>query len=421
MWCGIGLAALLFAGGACAAPPSTPTSVLARADGTGEIASVEQWEQDARPRILEFFGREVWPIPPKPDSIAFALAERSGSALGRLAERRQYTVTVKGKGGQRSFSVLVYLPKAESSRGKVPAFICQNFYGNHTVSSEPEVFIPTCPHLRKSPAGMAEREAMRGTKHSRVPVADIVSRGFAIATFCYSEIYPDFGGKDGSADSIYTIFAPGESGEKTALGAWAWADMRARDLIEMLPEIDQSRVALAGHSRLAHTAAVAAANDTRFACVCLNNGGGKSIRLWPNLLYPVWMSENMRRYVNLNVTGVPAHELERLRAEGGWPDPPYDQWHLLACVAPRLLYIDAASRCTTAPPDIQLKAILNACPVFRLYGKTNLPAAGFAGETGCVFHGDVGYHVKEGPHSITEFDWKNFMDFLEKHGWNAGK
>jgi len=387
-------------------------NVLKGINGAGEIQTAEQWERIAKPQILEFFDSEVYgAIPPRPDTMKFTLAESSDGALGGIAKRLQYKITVGGTGGEKTFDVLVYLPK--NAKGKIPAFVCPNFHGNHTVSPEKEVFIPAC-FLRDAPADIEAREKTRGSRLERIPVKEIVERGFAIATFCYCDIYPDYVTKDGASESIYNIFSPEQTSEKLALAAWAWGNMRAADLLGTLPEINSSQIALAGHSRLAKTAIITGAHDKRFALVCVNNGGCKSIRLLPNLKFKYWFSQNLRKYVDNGKTGVSVAELEKLRNKD-LPPPPLDQWHLLACIAPRLLYIAASSDDTYAPPQMMLSSLKKSCPAFALYGAKNLPAEDFSGKT---FSGDVGYHVKEAPHSIDSRDWKLFMDFAEKHGWN---
>ena len=378
--------------------------VLERLDGKGKTSSAKEWTVFSRPQIIEFFDREIYgTIPPRPKSLSFELAESSDDALGGIAKRRQYKITVGADGGSLTFDVLLYVPKSDT--GKIPAFICPNFNGNHSVSDEKEVFIPQFYKIDKK--GVSDPEKLRAQKLTRIPVRDIVSRGFAIATFCYYELYPDKKGEKAANRSVYKIFGKDKSGP--AIVAWAWGNMRVMDLLETLPEIDTRHVAVAGHSRLSKTALVTGAHDERFAYVCANNGGcmgealskrryGENIASMVNINFPYWFSPNLKKYAD---------------NEGALP---IDQHHLLACIAPRMLYVTSSAEDYWADPEGQLLGLIHACPAFALFGGKNFPTLD-ALEIESPFHGDVAYHIRSGKHNITQYDWKNFMDYAIKRGW----
>ena len=74
--------------------------VLDRIDNKGKITTAQEWNNIARPQILNFYDEQVYgAIPPRPDSINFELLESSKDALGGIAERRQYRITVSAKYG----------------------------------------------------------------------------------------------------------------------------------------------------------------------------------------------------------------------------------------------------------------------------------------------------------------------------------
>lgn len=74
------------------------------------------------------------------------IAEKGDDALDGLAKRRQYRIVSTDVCGTHSFDVLVYLPK--DAAGPVPAFVCPNFNGNHAITDDPNVILPTCPLYR---------------------------------------------------------------------------------------------------------------------------------------------------------------------------------------------------------------------------------------------------------------------------------
>lgn len=386
--------------------------ILRRIDGRGEIRNALEWNQTAVPMIIDFFDSQIYgEIPPRPDTIKFELLESSRNALGGIAVRKQYRITVGGKKGEHSFAVLIYLPKG--AEGKIPAFICPNFYGNHALTAEREVFLPT--HFVRGENKNADREKSRGAKADRIPAREIVARGFAIATYCYNEGYPDYIDRDGAPESIYKIFDNSQTPQKTALSAWAWCNMRVFDLLETLPEIDTQKIGVVGHSRLAKTAFITGAHDKRFAYVCGNNGGAKTITLMPNLRFKFWFSQNIKRYTNTATTGVSQSALKKER-DASLEIPPADQWHLMACIAPRMLYVAGSSGDIYAQPDIQREAVIKVSPAYKLFGAKNLPTLTDL-MSDKPFFGDIGFHIKEGPHSITPTDWNNFIDYAISRGW----
>ena len=348
--------------------------------------------QDAcRSSVIEFFDANVYGrLPPKPARLTFDLVER-GAAFGGAAERRQYVVRSGDACGTHAFDVLVYLPKAASP---VPAFVYPNFSGNHSLVDDPAVRL-----FDGYPYGNKRRE--RGARKDRAPVEEIVRRGFAFATFCYGAVYPDYtpSTRDAAPDSVWRIF-PKERHPQEILAhpTWAWGSMRVRDLLETLPEIDQAKVAIAGQSRMGKNAIETGVHDTRFALVCANCGGTKSLKFLPNLRYPHWFSANLKKYVACNKLG---QTVEQLVAQAAaFPDPPYDQSAFMACIAPRALVVSAATEDRSSPPAASRMCLEAAEPAFRRYGKS------------------IGWHLKKGPHSITHEDWRFFMDYARNTlGW----
>ena len=383
--------------------------------GHDTISSARQWEDCERPKVVEFMNKEMYcPMPPRPKHLNFELIEKSDSALGGTALRRQYKIVSKDNGGEHSFTLLVYIPK--NLRKKAPVFVNANYTGNHSTTPEKEVIMPKC-FLRNNPAmNIRENkadESQRGISHIRHPISEIINRGYAYATFCYCEIYPDMHEQklDGAPESIYKIFDKSTYPyPRRALVAWAWGNLRALDCIECIPEIDASKAAVVGHSRIGKAAILSGVFDARWGMVVSNSscilGASMNRRNFGGTLKlatemsPYWYAPALKKY---------GDKIE---------DMPIDQQHILAAIAPRLLYVSSSSEDLWCDPVGEFLSLLEASKIYALYGKRNLPAKDdMRIET--PFIGDVGYHIRKGNHNITPYDWNRFMDFADAHKWNA--
>jgi len=359
----------------------------------------EKWEQEVKPQVLTFFADDVYGhLPPKPAKLDFELVEY-GYAFDGLARRRQYVVHAADSHGKLDFNVLVYLPHemrlpaCRKGKGGIPAFVYPNFCGNWTLVSDPNVLPYTGWNYPD------KRDKKRGSRPDRACVEEILRRGYAFATFCFNEVCPDDLYRDVTADSVWRLFDPAKLPEERLFhAAWTWGSMRVRDLLERIPEIDQGKVAIVGQSRMGKNAVNTGVNDPRFALVCANCGGTKSLRHLPNLMYPSWFSKHLSKYVQNDQTGLTIEELER-RSQG-FPPPPFDQSAYIACIAPRAMVISTATGDHVSRPEGSRALFEETEPIFRLYDKT------------------LGWHLKQGKHSITHEDWIWFMDYADMTlGW----
>jgi len=370
-----------------------PKDVLALADGT-RIKTAEEWTEKVRPAVLKFFDESVYGVmPPKPAKLDFDLVE-FGYSFDGAARRRQYVIRSEDANGTHAFTVLVYLPRElyapEKWRGPghLPVFVYPNFSGNHTLSDDPAV-------LEYKGFAYKDKPSARGSRPDRVCVEELVKRGFAFATFCFNELSPDYMVRDATAESVWRIFDPAKlPDEKLVHPAWSWGSMRVRDLLETLPEIDQSKVAIVGQSRMGKNATITGVHDARFSLVIANCGGTKSLKHLPNLMYPYWFSHRLSKYVQTDMTGLPADKLDLYSAR--FPPLPFDQGEFLGCIAPRALVVSTATGDHVSSPESNYRTYREADQIFGLFGKS------------------VGWHIKEGKHSITHEDWRWFMNYAEE-------
>ena len=99
------------------------------------------------------------------------------------------------------------------------------------------------------------------------PTEEIIERGFAIIQFCHDDICRDTKGEDFDTGLNGCFRTPGTSrraDEWGRIGAWAYGCSRVMDYLVTSGDVDHTRVALIGQSRLGKTVLWAAAQDERF-------------------------------------------------------------------------------------------------------------------------------------------------------------
>lgn len=357
---------------------------LLRADGR-RITSAAEWRQEHRGDLLALFEREIYGrTPATGPAMSSELLEDTLVDQGTI-RRQQVRLTFRSAYGAATADLLIYAPARAT--GPVPAFLGLNSGGNWSISPDPGVH---------APAGRS-----RGRHERRWPVSFITQAGYAVATLCCDDFFPD---KDltSYAQSIQRLFPAEQRGPGPerwgAIATWAWGLSRALDYLLSDPAFDPDRIAVIGHSRLGKAALWAGAQDPRFALVVSNNSGcggaalskriaGETVRDI-NTRFPHWFCGKFRTY------------------DGSEEALPVDQHQLLALVAPRALAVGSASEDAWADPEGERLALELAQPVFALFA---LPAGG---SSGLSKHSH--YHLRPGEHDILLPDWQHYLRFADK-------
>lgn len=335
-----------------------------------KVTSQEQWlkrREEIKKILCE---NEYGYLPEKPISMSAEILEQNREFCGGKLDSSKVLLKTHLKNGDFSFPVNCSFPKGQKN---VPAFISLNF----------EDPVP----------------------NKYLPIESICNNGFAVLSICYNDITSDNGDfGDGLAG---VLFKNGERGPADCgkIALWAWAAMRAMDLAQTLPEVRKDRIAVAGHSRLGKTALVAGAFDERFYAAFSNDSGcsgaavsrGKAGETVEKICetFGYWFCDNYRQYIKRE------------------SEMPFDQNYLLSLIAPRKVYAASASEDLWADPKSEFINCFITSQVYSLYGLKGLVCPEEYPKPGDVFNeGNIGYHLREGTHFFSAYDWEKYMEYM---------
>jgi len=385
-------------------PSFTLPDPLVKNDGS-RVKDAADWVNNRRPEILDFYLNEVYGNCPEPSKdMHFKVVESSSDALGGLATRKQIDLYLT-KTEKYCLHLLIYLPN--KVEGPAPVFMGINFSGNWGVSDDPAIILPDKNQMKKY---HIVENTERGAASRRWPLEQIISAGYGVVTFYRGDTDPDFydGFQNGIAPLIYKKGQKyPEPNQWGTISQWAWSLSRALDYATIDKDIDETRVAVIGHSRLGKTSLWAAARDPRFAIAisnCSGAGGadifhrtfGESI-IDLNHHFPHWFCGNFRKYNN-----------EELNLS-------FDQHFLAALVAPRPLYIASADGDVWADPKGEFLCAKEASKVYEFLGYPGIAISEWPAAEQPSIEGTVAYHMRHGVHDIVSYDWANYIKFADKY------
>ena len=374
------------------------------------VKDADTWIKQRRPEIVKFYETQVYGrVPPNAPKVTWEVASIDRSALGGTAILKQLVGHMGGPDGP-SIKLTLYTP-AHATK-PVPVLVSIQFGALPARRGRGPASPP-------APAGAGNAApGARGTLGARggAPIARLIENGFGYASFNKGDIETDIEGPslNPNVNIVRKLaLAPGQTApaadEWGAIAAWAWGISRVVDYLATDPEVDATRVAITGGSRLGKTVLWAGVNDPRIALViaCSSGSGGAKLarrnygetiaHLVAPTRYPYQFAANYQKYA--------AHP----------EDLPMDTHMLVAAMAPRpLLLHTAANGDNWSDPKGEYLAAIAATPAYQLLGKQGLDRTPQQGMVTSELVGeDLAFYLNNGGHAA--LNWDVALQFLTKH------
>ena len=323
-----------------------------------------------RSDILELLLKEEYGfLPPAPETVDVEELSCNKRFCAGKAPHKSLRFTAHCQFGDFSFPVSFICPKSDEP---VPCVVLINFR-------------PDVPDMY-------------------LPAEEVTDQGYAVLQVFYQDISSDDGDfRNGLAGLVYPE-GKREADQCGKLGLWAWAAIRLLEYALTLPEIDHSRISVAGHSRLGKTALLAGALEPRFFCAWSNDSGCSGAALARENTgetvaaicgrFPYWFCENYYKYA------------------GNEDCLPFDQHYLLAANAAHKVYVASAEDDLWACPKNEYLSCVAAGTYFAQQGSVGFIHPDRLPAVGDTFHeGNIGYHLRSGCHYLSREDWNLFIRF----------
>lgn len=382
--------------------------LLTANDGT-PITTLQQWEDIRRPELLEIMSKHYFGYTPDPAYPVRweVVEEQAGVDIGAntTVTRRQVKIYFSQFESDQCINVLFYIP--EDRPRPSPVIIAPNYNGNQTVTGDNAVVRSRAVSWNRSQKKF-QRVSNYGvsTSSGGAPITLFANKGYTYATFSYNDTATDF-------DPNHTYTAnrvwwgmtrtSRDSYEWGHIGLWAWAISRTVDYIAADEDLDVTRIATMGHSRLGAAVEWAGAQDRRIK-VTVASGAGPLERdpdLKQDITNPGWTfswhSPDQQNYVN-----VPNTE---------WP---WDMHMVAALHLPSHFYVSASSSEPYGSSHAMFMTQYYATPVanqiFNMTGMEDYPTAP---NTTTYIHNDLAFDIHPGTHSYGYTEWVNWINYFD--------
>jgi hypothetical protein len=374
-------------------------------DGS-KITTPKLWKVKRKPELKELFEHYMYGrYPARPERVTGKTLFEDAKAFDGTGTLREVEISF----GPAEWPKIYLLIATPNDKTPAACFLGENFAGNHLLTNDKRVRLPEVWVPDKYPGVVNNKatEEGRGKAADTYPLATIVGRGYAVATFYCGDIQPDRPAvREGMRATLPE--KPDDPAQTATIMWWAWGLHRAVDYLATDSAIDAKRIAVVGHSRLGKTALLAGAFDDRIVLSVANEAGcggsGPSRHDDPlaetvaqiTKMFPHWFCGNFKAFSD---------------------DPsklPFDQHELVALCAPRPVLFTAASEDHWANPPGQFEVLRAATSVYELLGVEGLKAEAMPKADDPLIDSRLGYWIRAGEHAMSPADWKIYMDFADK-------
>ena len=372
------------------------------------VKNARQWKKRRAEIVKLFEENQYGKWPAKKPALRYDVQQDLG--FDGTAVRKQITLYFSPDNDGPRVDVLLYLPK--DAVGPTPILLNLSFSQNNMVVGDPGVK----PGHRWDPRTktFVEVPAMQMPGGMRfgmdATIKKYLQEGFGFATLCYTDITPDFEDNDelGLRGLYHTPGTPRADNDWGSISAWALGVSRLMDYFEKDPDVDATRVAITGCSRLGKTTIWTGAIEPRIKVVmpsCSGEGGAAMSRR--------------------NYGETVAHLAEKTRFPyqfcpkyGYWGDKvhemPVDAHMLVALIAPRPLLLQTGSTDNWSDPKGEWLSLIEARKVYQLLGQ-DVPASDEMPAADQPIYSTLGYVMHEGGHGVMPQDWTYYLEFMKRH------
>ena len=372
------------------------------------VKNARQWKKRRAEIVKLFEENQYGKWPAKKPALRYDVQQDLG--FDGTAVRKQITLYFSPDNDGPRVDVLLYLPK--DAVGPTPILLNLSFSQNNMVVGDPGVK----PGHRWDPRTktFVEVPAMQMPGGMRfgmdATIKKYLQEGFGFATLCYTDITPDFEDNNelGLRGLYHTPGTPRADNDWGSISAWALGVSRLMDYFEKDPDVDATRVAITGCSRLGKTTIWTGAIEPRIKVVmpsCSGEGGAAMSRR--------------------NYGETVAHLAEKTRFPyqfcpkyGYWGsrvhEMPVDAHMLVALIAPRPLLLQTGSTDNWSDPKGEWLSLIEARKVYQLLGQ-DVPSGDEMPAADQPIYSTLGYVMHEGGHGVMPQDWTYYLEFMKRH------